>query len=296
MAKRTTDKGLGRGLDALFGEGTMLESDERATTLPIAQIEANKNQPRKEIDDEGLKDLAESIKIHGVLQPIIVRKLDNGYYQIISGERRWRAARIAGLDEIPVMIMEADDRTSLEIGLIENLQREDLNPMEEANGYQTLISEYNLTQEEVSERVGKSRSAVANALRLLNLPDEIKNMIKSGELSSGHARALLPLNNSEKQIEIAKRIEKEGLSVRQTENLIKKLMSTGKSRTNKDNPNQIYYIQAEENLSTHLGRKVHITPGKRKGTLELEYYGMEDLNNLLETLQDLNYIRKEEKQ
>ena len=293
MAKRTMEKGLGKGLGALFGEGAMMESEAVTSTLPISQIEASLKQPRKHFDGESLDDLSESIRIHGVLQPIIVRQLASGYYQIISGERRWRAARQAGLGEIPVMIIEADDRKAMELGLIENLQREDLNPMEEASGYQVLMQEHGMTQEEVAERVGRSRPAVANALRLLSLPKEVQDMVAEGELSSGHARTLIPLNDPNLQIQLAQRIVADGLSVRQTEEMVKRLLKPKKEQTPKSDANQIYYKQAEKDLGAHLGRKVHISPGRKKGKLELEYYGMEDLNDLLDALHTLKQRQKE---
>lgn len=296
MAKRTMEKGLGKGLGALFGEGAMMESEAVTSTLPISQIEASLKQPRKHFDGESLDDLAESIRIHGVLQPIIVRQLASGYYQIISGERRWRAARQAGLGEIPVMIIEADDRKAMELGLIENLQREDLNPMEEASGYQVLMQEHGMTQEEVAERVGRSRPAVANALRLLSLPKEVQDMVAEGELSSGHARTLIPLNDPNLQIQLAQRIVADGLSVRQTEEMVKRLQKPKKEAPAKEDSNKIYYQQAEKDLGAHLGRKVHISPGRKKGKLELEYYGMEDLNDLLDALHTLRQRKREDSQ
>lgn len=293
MAKRSTEKGLGRGLGALFGEGAMLESQAVTTTVPISQIEASAKQPRKTFEGESLEDLADSIRIHGVLQPIIVRQLASGYYQIISGERRWRASRKAGLDQVPVIVIEADDRKALEIGLIENLQREDLNPMEEALGFQTLMDQHGLTQEQVSERVGKSRPAITNALRLLSLPQEVKNLVAEGKLSAGHARTLIPLNDQALQKKLAERIIQEGLSVRQVEALVKRQQKPEKP-PKKENPDQIYYTQAETDLGRTLGRKVHIAQGKRKGRLELEYYGVDDLNDLLDALQQLKIPQKED--
>ncbi len=293
MAKRTIEKGLGKGLGALFGEGAMMESEAITSTLPISQIEASLKQPRKHFDGESLDDLAESIRTHGVLQPILVRQLASGYYQIISGERRWRAARQAGLGEIPAMVIEADDRKAMELGLIENLQREDLNPMEEAAGYQVLMQEHGMTQEEVSERVGRSRPAVANALRLLTLPKEVQDMVAEGELSSGHARTLIPLSDPNLQIQLAQRIVADGLSVRRTEEMVKQLQKPKKGPPSGKDSNEIYYRQAETDLGSHLGRRVHITPGKKKGKLELEYYGMEDLNDLLDALHTLKQRQKE---
>jgi ParB family chromosome partitioning protein len=296
MAKRTLEKGLGKGLGALFGEGAMMESQAISSTLPISQIEASLKQPRKHFDGESLDDLSESIRTHGVIQPIIVRQLASGYYQIISGERRWRAARQAGLGEIPAIVIEADDQKAMELGLIENLQREDLNPMEEAGGYQVLMQEHGLTQEEVAERVGRSRPAVANALRLLALPKEVQDMIAEGELSSGHGRTLIPLGSENLQIELAQRIVADGLSVRQTEEMVKRLLKPQKEQNSQADQNQIYYQQAEKDLGASLGRKVHITPGKKRGKLELEYYGMEDLNDLLDALHTLKKQKEEPKQ
>lgn len=293
MAKRSAEKGLGRGLGALFGEGAMLESQAVTTTVPISQIEASAKQPRKSFEGESLEDLADSIRTHGVLQPIIVRQLASGYYQIISGERRWRASRKAGLDQIPVIVIEADDRKALEIGLIENLQREDLNPMEEAIGYQTLMEQHGLTQEQVSERVGKSRPAIANALRLITLPQEVQTLVAEEKLSPGHARTLIPLNDPALQIKLANRILEESLSVRQVEALVKRLQKPARA-PKAENPDQIYYTQAEAELGSRLGRKVHIAQGKRKGRLELEYYGVDDLNDLLDALQQLKIPQKEE--
>ncbi len=284
MAKRNSELGLGRGLGALFGEGAMLESEAITSSIPLSKIEASLQQPRKYFQDESLDELADSIRTHGVLQPIIVRQLASGYYQIISGERRWRASRLAGLGEIPAMVIEADDRKSLEIGLIENLQRENLNPMEEAIGFRTLIEEYGLTQEQVAQRVGKSRPVITNALRLLGLPEALQDMVATGTLSVSHARTILPLDNAGLQIKTAGQILEEGLSVRQTEALVKRLQKPRAERGPEEDQEQIYYNQAETDLSRHLGRRVRITRGKRKGTVELEYYGVEDLNNLLDQL------------
>ena len=296
MAKRSAEKGLGRGLGALFGEEAILASEGMTETLPLSKIEPNAAQPRKSFDEEGLRELSESIRTHGVLQPITVRKLESGYYQIISGERRWRASKLAGAIDIPAMIVTADDRKSLELALIENLQREDLNPMEEASGFRLLMTEYGMTQEEIAEQVGKSRPAVANALRLLSLPEPVQNMIAEGRLSAGHARTLVPLNNPELQIELAVRIAEEGLSVRKTEALVKQLQNPKKPKEPAEDPDRIYYAEAEANLSSRLGRGVHITRGKQKGRLELEYYSMDDLNDLLDALQTVRLSKKEVEQ
>ena len=296
MAKRSAEKGLGRGLGALFGEEAILESESLTETLPLSKIEPNAAQPRKNFDEEGLRELSESIRMHGVLQPITVRKLETGYYQIISGERRWRASKLAGKKDIPAMIITADGRKSLELALIENLQREDLNPMEEASGFRLLMTEYGLTQEGIAEQVGKSRPAVANALRLLSLPEPVQKMISEGSLSGGHARTLVPLDNPDLQIELAQRIVEEGLSVRKTEALVKQLQNSKKPKEQTEDPNRIYYEEAEANLSSRLGRGVHITRGKRKGKLELEYYSVDDLNDLLDALQTVKFSKKEAEQ
>ena len=289
MAKKR-ESGLGRGLDALMGGGpaSLLESSEGngVTMLPIAKVEANAAQPRKSFDPEALSDLADSIATHGILQPITVRRLQSGYYQIISGERRWRAARQAGLGEVPVLIIEADDRKVMELSLIENLQREDLNAMEESAGFRRLMEEFGLTQEECAERVGKSRSAVANALRLLNLPEPIQAMVEDGRLSAGHARALVSVADPALQQTIAEKVANDGLSVRQTEQLVKKLTAPAKEpKAEQPNPLGVDYAAvAAKELGDKLGRKVKIVTGKRRGRLELEYYGVDDLNDLLEAL------------
>ena len=273
---------LGKGLDALLGEVSLQEQQSGSVKLPISQVEPGLNQPRKNFDQEALAGLTESVKIHGILQPLTVRRLASGYYQIIAGERRWRAARAAGLEEVPAIIIEADDRKVMELGLIENLQREDLNPMEEAGGYRALIQEYGLTQEEVSQRVGKSRPAVANALRLLSLPKEVHWLLEQGIITAGHGRALLALPTAEKQMELAALIAEKGLSVRQVETMIRK---PGDPKT-KTTPSRrdIYFAEAEKKLAGQLGRRVTIAPGRKKGKLTLEYYDLDDLNGLLEAL------------
>ena len=293
MAKKR-ESGLGRGLDALMGGGpaSLLETSEGGgvTMLPIAKVEANAAQPRKQFDEEALDSLTDSIATHGILQPITVRHLPSGYYQIISGERRWRAARQAGLLEVPVLIVEADDRKVMELSLIENLQREDLNPMEEAAGYQKLMADFGLTQEECAERVGKSRPAVANALRLLNLPEPIQAMVEDGRLSAGHARALVSVTDPVVQQKIAEKVAGDELSVRQTEQLVKQLTQPPKEpKPQKPDPLGVDYAAvAAKELGDKLGRRVKIVTGRRKGKLELEYYGVDDLNDLLEALGKLN--------
>jgi len=285
MKKQT---GLGRGLEDLFAENSIdiTVEEGQVTFVGISEVEPNKSQPRKFFDKEKIAELSISIAEHGLLQPIIVRKVGERY-QIISGERRWRASRMAGLTEIPVIVKDIDDKTALEIGLIENLQREDLNAVEEAKGYRTLIDEYGLTQEEIAKRVGKSRPVVANALRILALPQDILDLVLAGKLTSGHARALLPLMETyspEKLLQLAKDIIDKDLTVRQIENLSKEK----KDKTEKQpkvRKNEIYYAEIEENISKQWGRKAKITPtGKKGGTITLEYYNDDDFNALLEAL------------
>ena len=277
-------KGLGKGLGALLGdEPEVIAENGPYKLLPIFRIEPNPEQPRRDFDPEELQALSDSIRIHGILQPLTVRELNTGYYQIIAGERRWRAARLAQLSEVPVIIIEADDKKATELALIENLQRQDLNPVEEALGYQSLIEDYGLTQEEASERVGKSRPAVTNALRLLGLCPEVLDRVRSGELTAGHARAILSIKNEKKQQEAAQKICALGLSVRQAE-LLCKNMNKEPVPEKKVTLAVDYVAECEKSLSKHLGRGVKIINGKRKGKFELEFYGQEDLQNLLEAL------------
>ena len=279
-------KGLGKGLGALLGDDFMDERSESKSSLflPISQVESCSSQPRKQFDPEALSDLADSIRQHGIIQPLTVRKLQSGYYQIIAGERRWRAARMAGLTQVPAVVIEADDRKAMELAMIENLQREDLNPMEEAEGYHVLMEQYNLTQEETAERVGKSRSAVANALRLLNLSDSVRAMVENGSLSAGHARTLLSLPGS-LQENAAQVIKKDDLSVRQTELLCKKLMQQREKKPEKKPTITVDYTEeASRELTAKLGRPVKIVSGRKKGRIELEYYGVDDLNGLIDAL------------
>ena len=284
------ERGLGRGLGALLGDAALQSQEGGSLSLPISQVEPGLKQPRKRFDQESLQDLADSIRIHGVIQPLTVRRLSSGYYQIIAGERRWRAAKLAGLTEVPAVIIEADDRKVMELGLIENLQREDLNPIEEANGYKVLLDEYGLTQEQVAQRVGKSRPAVANALRLLALPDPVHQLLEEGKLSAGHARAILAAPTGELQKKLAQKVVAEELSVRQTEALAKRL-AAGAQTPPPPRPAgpdlSIYLRDAEKQLSTRFGRGVRIVSGKKKGKVELEYYNPEDLNTLLELLEQL---------
>ena len=272
-------KGLGSGLDALFGSDADLKKDAGLLNLPISKVEPAADQPRERFDPEALEDLADSIRQHGVLQPIAVRALGGGYYQIIAGERRWRAAREAGLDTIPVRVMEADDRSARVLALVENLQRQDLNPVEQAKGLNSLMKDFGLTQEAAAEQVGFSRPAVANALRLLSLPEPVLAMLEEGSLTSGHARALLALGDEESICRTAELVVKEELSVRQTEELIKRRKAAPKKK--KESPRSIYVRDLEERLGSHWNRKVRITEGKRRGKLEIEYYGNEDLDRLL---------------
>ena len=283
--------GLGRGLGALLGDDVVNADAQSVTTVPIAQVESNSAQPRKYFDEAALAELADSIRQHGIIQPLTVRKLASGYYQIIAGERRWRAARLAGLQEVPVVVIEADDRKAAELAMIENLQREDLNPMEEAQGYQTLIQQYHMTQEEAAQRVGKSRPAVANALRLLDLDPSVQQRVTEGQLSAGHARALVPLPPA-LQRKAADAVVQDGLSVRQTEALAKRLAAEKKEKKSPA-PGQVdYAAAAQKELSSALGRKVRIVTGRNKGRVELEYYGIDDLNDLLEALALLRKTRK----
>ena len=282
-------KGLGKGLAALLGDNIMDTSEEKSSLyLPISQVESCASQPRKQFDPDALADLADSIREHGIIQPLTVRKLQSGYYQIIAGERRWRAARMAGLDQVPAIVIEADDRKAMELAMIENLQREDLNPMEEAEGYQQLMTQYNLTQEETAQRVGKSRSAVANALRLLNLCPPVRAMVEDGRLSNGHARTILPLSPT-LQEKAADAILKSDLSVRQTELLVKKLTAQEKAQpaVTTGGLEVNYAEEAAKSLGAHLGRGCKIVSGRKKGRIELEYYGVDDLNNLLDALNAL---------
>ena len=286
-----SERGLGKGLGALLGDAALQSQEGGSVSLPLAQVEPGLKQPRKRFDEETLADLADSIRTHGIIQPLTVRRLSSGYYQIIAGERRWRAAKLAGLSEVPAVIIEADDRKVMELGLIENLQREDLNPMEEAMGYRTLMEEYGLTQEETAQRVGKSRPAVANALRLIALPDAIRHLVEEGQLSAGHARALLSISSSTLLKKLAQKIIAEGLSVRQTEALAKRFAREEAQEETAyaapPDPMKLYRDAAAKDLTTRWGRKVSITMGPKKGKLEFEFYNDEDLTELLDRLSDL---------
>ena len=286
----SANRGLGKGLGALLGDAALKANTSDSLYLPISQIEPYGNQPRKYFDEAALHDLADSIREHGILQPLTVRKLSSGYYQIIAGERRWRAARIAGLQQVPAVVIEADDRKMTELALIENLQREDLNPIEEAEGYKSLMENYQMTQEEAAARVGKSRSAVANSLRLLGLCADVRKLLESGKLSGGHARALLPLK-ADAQKQAAAAVIEHGLSVRQTEALAKKLSGKKKEKTAtaEELLSESYGKIAAQELSSALGRTCRIVSGRKKGRVELEYYGIDDLNDLLDELTALRH-------
>ena len=285
--------GLGRGLGALLGDDVLKTETTGSFSLPISQVESCSSQPRKHFDEASLAELAASIQEHGIIQPLTVRKLASGYYQIIAGERRWRAARLAGLSEVPVIVIEADDRKAAELAMIENLQREDLNPMEEAAGFQSLIETYHMTQEEAATRVGKSRSAVTNALRLLSLTPSVRKLVEEGKLSAGHARALLPLSPAVQE-SAAAAVVSGGLSVRQTEALAKRL--SAEKKPEKPAPTGVdYTAEAQKDLSSKLGRGVKIVNGRKKGRIELEYYGLDDLNDLLEALALLRVKKSQER-
>ena len=289
MIYLASQKGLGKGLGAIFGdfEEPAVSANSPYHLLPLHKVEPNPDQPRRDFDEEELQQLADSISEHGVIQPLTVRLLPSGYYQIIAGERRWRASRLAGLNEIPAVVIEADDRKATELALIENLQRQDLNPVEEALGYQSLIADYGLTQEETAKSVGKSRPAVANALRLLQLCPEVLEMLRCGKLTAGHARAVLTLNTPKKQISAAQKISALGLSVRQAELLCKNMAKEPVPQV--VTPLAVDYVaECEKTLSKHLGRGVKIVNGKRKGRFELEFYGQDDLQILLDALMKLS--------
>ena len=289
MARAKIEHGLGRGLNALLGSPDIQPQGEGSVSLPISQVEPGLNQPRKRFDEEALADLADSIRIHGIIQPLTVRRLATGYYQIIAGERRWRAAKAAGLVEVPAVIIEADDRKVMELGLIENLQREDLNPAEEAKGFKCLMEDYGLTQEQVAERMGKSRPAVANTLRLLALPEDILALLEEGKLSAGHCRAILGAPSPALQREVAKRVLDAQLSVRQTEALVKALSKHKKEKPKEEGPDLSLYLgEIEKDLGGRLGRRVKINQHGKKGRIELEYYNTEDLEGLLSLLQTLH--------
>ena len=287
-------KGLGLGLDALFAANELEEAEGELLTLPISKVEPREAQPRKSFDEEALQALADSIAQYGLIQPIVARRLESGYYQIIAGERRWRASRMAGLTEVPVRVLEADDRRTAELALVENLQREDLNPIEEAKGYKTLMEEYGLTQEETAKSVGRSRPAVANALRLLSLSPAVMALVERKELSAGHARALLPLSSEKLQLDAAREVLKKSLSVRSTEQLAARLSRTP-PETRREDPLAVNYAaEVSDELSRLLGRRVKLLEGKRGGKLELDYYDPEDRELLIDALRRLGKRKNEE--
>ena len=277
MAKKLG--GLGKGLNAIFIENDS-EDNNSGVTLKISEIEPNRSQPRKEFDEKALSELAESISEHGLLQPLLVRPLTLGGYEIVAGERRYRACRMAGLTEVPVIIRELSESETMELALIENLQRENLTPLEEAMGYEVLMNEHGFTQDEVSKSVGKSRPAIANALRLLKLPEGVKELLKENKISAGHARALLSLENEENMLELAELIVAKDLSVRQTEKLCKKASKEKKPEAPEKKPS--YYSMVELALNEALGRKISISKnkGKEGGVLQIEFYSDEELTEL----------------
>lgn len=296
MAKR----GLGKGIGALFGndieETDIVAQDihqinendkEKVTSLKLAQIEPNKEQPRKNFDEEKLQQLADSIKQHGVIQPIIVKDLNNGYYQIVAGERRWRASRIAGITEIPAIIRTYDELATMQIALIENLQREDLNPIEEALSYKALLDDFALTQEKVSEQVGKSRSAIANTIRLLSLPKQVQKLLEEGAISGGHARAILSVTSEEGKLQLAEKIIENELNVRQAEQLAKALNAQKQEKEPAQPQTSAFDLQLQgiqKRMSDLLGTKVKILNGAKKGKIEIEYYSANDLERVLKLL------------
>ncbi len=279
-------KGLGTGLGVLFGGDDIDDSDSQLLNLPISKVEPRMEQPRQFFDEAALQDLADSISQYGLIQPITVRKLDTGYYQIIAGERRWRAARLAGLREVPVRVIEADDRRTAELALVENLQREDLNPIEEAKGYKTLMEEYGLTQEETAKSVGRSRPAITNALRLLSLSKPVLEMVEKGQLSAGHARALISIEDASKQLQAAQEVRDKTLSVRKTEQLAARLIREPEEEKQKNSKDVKvdYSAEVSRQLSEVLGRKVRLIDGKKTGRIEIEFYGADDREALIELL------------
>lgn len=279
-------KGLGRGLQALLPSITKEEpvGQEKIIEIPVKDIRVNKHQPRHTFDQEKLNELAASIQEHGVVQPIIVRNDENGKYELVAGERRWRACQLIGIKKIPAIVKQLSEKETSEIALIENIQREDLNPIEEAAAYRTLMAEYGLTQEELSKRVGKSRPFIANIIRLLSLSEPIKHMVLQGQISAGHARTLLTLPRVKEQEEVARKIALKGLSVRQTEKTVKDLLAV-KVRVRKKATGEDPVIkELEERLRSKLSTKVRIERGKRSGRIEIEYYGDDELQRLMETL------------
>ena len=280
------NKGLGIGLDVLFGGSDFDEAESELLHLPISKVEPRLEQPREYFDEDALQELADSIAQYGLIQPITVRKLNTGYYQIIAGERRWRASRMAGLTEVPVRVIEADDRRTAELALVENLQREDLNPIEEAKGYRTLIEEYGLTQEEAAKSVGRSRPAITNAMRLLSLSAPVLEMVEKGELSAGHARALIPISDEKLQWEAANEVKSKNLSVRKTEQLATRITKESKTEKPANDPLAVdYSAEVSNQLTAALGRRVRLVDGKKTGRIEIEFYGADDREALIALLQ-----------
>ena len=284
-------RGLGKGLGALMGDAALQPESSGTLNLPISQVQPALNQPRKRFEETALSDLADSIRTYGVIQPLTVRRLSSGYYQIIAGERRWRAAKEAGLKEVPAVVIEADDRKAAELAMIENLQREDLNPIEEARGYKVLMEDFGLTQEELAQRMGKSRPAISNATRLLDLPDAVCQLLEEGKLTAGHARTLLSLPTANLQRSLAQEVMDGDLSVRQTEAMAKKMLRAlrddEEDPVRAADPYKMYRDAAAKELSDRLGRKVSILHGAKKGKLEMEYYDDNDLNDLLDLLEQI---------
>ncbi len=285
MAKEK--KGLGLGLDALFAADNAEEEGSELLNLPISKVEPRDEQPRETFDEKALQELADSIAQYGVIQPIVARKLNTGYYQIIAGERRWRAARMAGLEEVPVRVLEADDRRTAELALVENLLREDLNPIEEAKGYQSLIRDYGLTQEETAKSVGRSRPAITNSLRLLSLSPAVMELVEKKELSAGHARALITITDDTKQLSAAREVITKSLSVRRTEQLANRLLRETQQKKEKNGLTVDYAQEVSDELSRLLGRKVKLSDGRKGGRIELEYYDADDRENLISALRHL---------
>ena len=281
-------RGLGLGLDALFDANDLDQPEGELLTLPISKVEPREAQPRKTFDEEALQALADSIAQYGLIQPIVARKLGSGYYQIIAGERRWRASRLAGLTEVPVRVIEADDRRTAELALVENLQREDLNPIEEAKGYRSLIEDYGLTQEEAARRVGRSRPAITNSLRLLGLSPAVMELVEKKELSAGHARALIPIQEDARQLEAAREVISKSLSVRRTEQLANRMLREPKEKRTKIDALAVdYAAEISDELSKILGRKVKLIDGRKGGRIELEYYDADDREALIAALRKL---------
>ena len=276
MAKKS---GLGTGLDTLFEDNGFGLAQENGTVLRLTEIEPNRNQPRKEFDEQALSELADSIREHGIIQPLLVRPLETGGYQLVAGERRWRAARMIGLTEVPVVIKEMTETEVMELALIENLQRQDLNPLEEAAGYRELMTTYGLTQDQVAKRVGKSRSAVANCLRLLTVPEEIQPFLRSGRLSAGHVKALAGMSDREEMVRIAKSAADKGLSVREVERQVQSFTAPRPSSPSGEEK-EAFYKELELAMNVELGRKVRIRPGRIGGTVEIAFFDQEDLRSL----------------